>query len=334
MRRSGGPRRSGLLNRTSRNSSRKSTRGMVYRSPALPSFTHCPWKTPINSGWRSGISAKCYPRIAGKGRLSATSECAKRDWFPEARLNLARNLLRRNDDADAIIGLQEGGERRVLSFRGLYDLVSLYSQAMRHAGVGVGDCVAGFMPNVPEAVAALLAAASVGAVWACCSPEFGVGAAVDRLGQVQPKLLFAGDGYRYGGKSFDVLGKVAEIAAKIPSIETTVIVPVLNRRPAINQIGRAVLSDEFTAPFLSGEIRFESLPFDHPVFILFSSGTTGAPKCIIHSAGGALLETLKAQALHFDVKWDDRYFCWTPTGWVTWNSAPVHARSRRFDRNL
>lgn len=240
-------------------------------------------------------------------------------WFPDARFNLARNLLRRNDDAEGVIALQEDGPNRVLSFRQLYDLVSQYVQAMRQAGIGVGDRVAGFLPNVPEAVAALLATISVGAVWACCSPEFGVGAAIDRLGQVEPKLLFAGDGYRYGGKPFDVRDKVAEIVAKIPSIATVVMVPVLNERPAIGGISHSVLSNDFVSSFKPGEISFENLPFDHPVFILFSSGTTGAPKCIMHGAGGTLLETLKAQALQFDVNWGDRYFCWTPTGWVTWN---------------
>jgi acetoacetyl-CoA synthetase len=240
-------------------------------------------------------------------------------WFPEARLNLARNLLRRNDDAPGVIALQEGGGRRSLTFRELRDIVSQYVQAMRGAGIGVGDRVAGFMPNVPEAVAALLATISVGAVWACCSPELGVGAAVDRLIQIGPKLLFAGDGYRYAGKSHEVLGKVADIVARIPSIATTVVVPTLESARSIGQIRSAVLVDEFVSSYPPGDIRFESLPFEHPAFILFSSGTTGAPKCILHSAGGAVLEQLKAQVLHLDVRPGDRYFCWTPTGWVTWN---------------
>lgn len=239
-------------------------------------------------------------------------------WFPGARLNFARNLLRRDDDAAAVIGLREDGYRSVLSFRQLTDLVSRIAQAMRANGIGVGDCVAGFAPNVPETVAFMLAATSLGAIWSCCGPEFGVGAAVDRIGQVSPKLLWTADGYFYGGQTFGILDKVAAIVDQIPSIEVTVIFSVLTQH-AQASVKNAIGFDDFIAPFAAREIEYASLPFDHPVFILFSSGTTGAPKCIVHGAGNALIENLKSQALQFDVKHGDCVYWWSTTGWVVWN---------------
>jgi acetoacetyl-CoA synthetase len=240
-------------------------------------------------------------------------------WFPDARLNFARNLLRRRDDAPAVIALREDGARRVLSFAGLYDLVSRIVQAMLATGIGPGDRVAAYMPNIPEAVAAMLAATSIGAIWSSCAPEFGVGAALDRIGQVQPKLLLTADGYLYGGRSFSLLDKASEIVKGIPSLEQVVVVADLEKRPSIERIEHAWLFHDFIAPFSAGEIAFADLPFNHPVFILFSSGTTGAPKCILHGAGGVLLENLKSMTLQFDVKRDDRVYWWTTTGWVVWN---------------
>jgi acetoacetyl-CoA synthetase len=240
-------------------------------------------------------------------------------WFPQARLNFAENLLWRDDDATAVIGLSEDGGRRVLTFPELRALVSRLARAMRESGVGVGDRVAGYTPNIPEAVAAMLAAASIGAIWSCCSPELGVEAVVDRLEQIAPALLVTADGYRYGGRTFPLLDKAAAIAGRISSIRRTVVVPVLASEPGLALLGDACTFGQFIAPYGATPIAFARLPFDHPVFVLFSSGTTGRAKCIVHGAGGAILENLKAHALQFDVKPDDCVYWWTATGWVVWN---------------
>ena len=240
-------------------------------------------------------------------------------WFPHARLNFARNLLRRRDDEAAIVALREDGERRTLTFAELYDLVSRMAQAMTASGVVAGDRVAAYMPNVPEAIAGMLAATSVGAIWTCCAPEFGVDAALERIGQVGPRLLLTADGYLYAGGRFELAEKAAQIVRSIPSLRTVVVVPNLTSHPHVESIPHAQLIDDFIAPFEAGEIDFASLPFDHPVFILYSSGTTGAPKCIVHGAGGVLIENLKSLALQFDVKPGDRVYWWTTTGWVVWN---------------
>jgi acetoacetyl-CoA synthetase len=240
-------------------------------------------------------------------------------WFPQARLNFGRNMLRRRDDDTAIVALREDGVRRSLSFRELYDLVSRVAQAMTASGVVAGDRVAAYIPNIPEAVAGMIAAASIGAIWCCCAPEFGVAAAVDRLGQVEPKLLLTADGYLYGGGRFDLREKTAELAKALPSVETVVVAENLEPQPDIASIPKAARFADFIAPFPKREIPFTAFPFNHPVFILFSSGTTGAPKCIVHGAGGILLENLKSLGLQFDVKPGDRVYWWTTTGWVVWN---------------
>lgn len=240
-------------------------------------------------------------------------------WFPDARLNFAHNLLRRTDDEPALIALREDGERRSTSFRELHERVSCLSQLMRSEGVGVGDRVAAYVPNITEAVVGMLAATSLGAIWTCCSPEYGTAAAVERIGQLTPKILLAADGYLYGGRHFDLLPRVREIVNQIPSIRRVLVVPLSDATPAIETIPGAVTYQDALATFSPRPIEFESLPFDHPAFVLFSSGTSAAPKCILHSAGGVLLENLKSHALQFDVKAGDRVYMSCASGWVVWN---------------
>ena len=240
-------------------------------------------------------------------------------WFPGARLNFAENLLRRRDDAPGIVFRGEDRVRRSLSFREIHDAVSVLAQALRAAGVVKGDRVAGYLPNMPEAVIAMLATASIGAVWSSASPDFGVQGVVDRFGQIAPKVLFSADGYFYGGKRHDSIGRIARIAAQIPSIERIVVVPYTTVAPDIGAVEKAVTLDEFVAGRTPAEIAFERLPFDHPLYIMYSSGTTGVPKCIVHGAGGTLLQHIKELALHSDVKRGERILYFTTCGWMMWN---------------
>ncbi|HEB95683.1 MAG TPA: acetoacetate--CoA ligase [Sedimenticola thiotaurini] len=241
-------------------------------------------------------------------------------WFPDARLNFAENLLRRRDDGIAVLFRDEQGTERSLTHGGLYDRVSQLEQALRAMGIGPGDRIAGYLPNLPETLIAMLASASIGATWSSCSPDFGVDGVVDRFGQIGPRLLIAADGYFYNGRHFDCLEKVAAIRQRIPSLERTLIVDYTGG----GADGAAALADtvtleQFTAPFQAGDIEFEQLPFDHPLYILFSSGTTGTPKCIVHGAGGTLLQHLKEHRLHCDIRPDDRVFYFTTCGWMMWN---------------
>ena len=240
-------------------------------------------------------------------------------FFPEARLNYAENLLRRRDDADALVFWGEDKVKRRLSHRQLYDLVSRLAQAMKAAGVGPGDRVAGFVPNMPETIAAMLATASLGAIWSSCSPDFGVQGVLDRFGQIAPKLLITADGYWYGGKSFDSLGRIGECLPQLPSIEGIVVLPYLGDAPDLGKLPKAVRLADFIAPYPAGPIDFAKLPFNHPLFIMYSSGTTGVPKCIVHGAGGTLIQHLKEHLLHSDIKSGDRQFYFTTCGWMMWN---------------
>jgi acetoacetyl-CoA synthetase len=240
-------------------------------------------------------------------------------WFPDARLNFAENLLRRRDDADALVFWGEDRVRRRITHAGLHDQVSRLAQALAAAGVEAGDRVAAYLPNMPETVAAMLAASSLGAVWSSCSPDFGVQGVVDRFGQIEPKVLFAADGYYYNGKSHDCLGKLAEILNRMPPVARTVIVPYMRAAPPLDGLPGAVMLDDFIAGFEAGEIAFRRLPFNHPLYILYSSGTTGAPKCMVHGAGGTLLQHVKEHLLHCDIKPGDRVFYFTTCGWMMWN---------------
>lgn len=240
-------------------------------------------------------------------------------FFPDARLNFAENLLRRRDEADAIVFRGEDQVQRRLSHAELYALVARLAQAMAACGVEPGDRVAGYLPNMPEAVAAMLAAASIGAVWSSCSPDFGVDGVLDRFGQITPKLLIAADGAFYAGKRVFILDKVAEVARRLPGLRQTVVVPYVWGHPPIEGIAGAVTLDDFIADYEAGEIAFRRLPFNHPLYILYSSGTTGKPKCIVHGAGGTLLQHLKEHQFHCDIRPDDRVFYFTTCGWMMWN---------------
>ena len=255
----------------------------------------------------------------GETVLADGEEMPGARWFPDARLNFAENLLRRGDGADAIVFWGEDEVRRRLSWAELRAEVSKLSQAFRAMGVGPGDRVAAFMPNMPETMIAALASASVGAVFSSCSPDFGSDGVLDRFGQIEPKVLFSADGYFFNGQTYDSLPRLAEIAARLPSVEKTVVVPYVGTQPPLAGIAGGVTWRDFTRTFTAGEISFTRLPFDHPLYILYTSGTTGEPKCIVHGAGGTLLQHAKEHALMCDIKPGDRVFYATTTGWMMWN---------------
>jgi acetoacetyl-CoA synthetase len=239
-------------------------------------------------------------------------------WFPDARLNFAENLLRHRDDQEAILFKSETGETAEYSFRDLYSAVAQTAAGLKSAGVETGDRVAGYMPNLPETVIAMLAASSIGAIWSSCSPDFGIDGVVDRLGQIQPKVLFCAAAYSYNGKTHDCLDKVRGIVRAISSIEKTIVVPYKNPDANLKKIPGVTWMKDFTDNG-AAEIDFVRLPFDHPVYILYSSGTTGIPKCITHGAGGTLIQHLKELVLHTNLRRSDRICYFTTCGWMMWN---------------
>jgi acetoacetyl-CoA synthetase len=239
-------------------------------------------------------------------------------WFPGARLNFAENLLHCRDERPAILFANEQGQRQAITFDDLARQVARCAAGLRRLGVQPGDRVAGYLPNLPETVVAMLAATSLGAVWSSTSPDFGVAGVVDRFGQVEPRILITADGYVYGGKRFDCLDRVRDVCRQIASIKHVVVVPYLEQ-PALDGLPGAVSWRELLQDAGAGSPAFERFDFDHPLCTLYSSGTTGPPKCIVHSAGGILVQHLKEHVLHTDLKPTDRLFFFTTCGWMMWN---------------
>lgn len=256
----------------------------------------------------------------GSERLRQPTAMPGAEWFPQAKLNFAENLLRRRDERQALVFWGEDQCKTQLSYAELYAAVSRLAQALRAQGVGVGDRVAGMMPNMPATLVAMLASSAIGAIWSSCSPDFGVDGALDRFGQVEPKVWFVPDGYWYNGKKIDIASKVSAIAAGLPTVSRIITVPYIHDGTLAGfSDERAQNWDDFLAPYPAGEIEFARLPFNHPLYILFSSGTTGKPKCIVHGAGGTLLQHVKEHQLHADVREGDRLFYFTTCGWMMWN---------------
>ena len=240
-------------------------------------------------------------------------------WFPGARLNFAENLLRYRDDQLAFLFIGEQQTSKRMTYAELYDSVTRLAHSLREAGIGVGDRVVGYMPNLIETIIGMLAATSLGATWSSCATDIGPAAAIERLGQVEPQALITADGYFYKGKVFNTLEHAAEVARGIPSLKKVIVVSYTGERPDISKIPNALHYEDFLSKEPNLEMQFEQLPFDHPLYIMFSSGTTGKPKCMVQGAGGVLINHLKELLLHTDLKRSDRIFYITSCSWMMWN---------------
>ncbi len=258
-------------------------------------------------------------------------------WFMGAELNFAENLLRYRDDRVALIFKSEAEKSLKMTYKELYNEVAKMARSLKELGVQVGDRVVGFMPNMPQTIIAMLAASSLGATWSSCSPDFGIKGVLDRFGQIQPKVLFTADGYFYKGKKFDSLERISNILKELPSIEKVIVVPYTQEKPDISGVPKAVYFDDFKASEDNLEIEFVQVPFSHPQYIMYSSGTTGLPKCMVQSAGGVLINHLKELIIHTDLKREDTIFYFTTCGWMMWNwltsSLAVGASLVLFDGN-
>ena len=281
------------------------------------------WRWSIDHMDRFWMSFKDWADIIGEGWNTPVMEPLAKlpgvSWFPGARLNFAENLLRFRSDSDAIVFWGEDRVRRTLSFNDLHQHVSVLAQAMRNMGIAPGDRVAAYMPNMPETIIAMLAATAIGATFTSCSPDFGVAGVLDRFGQVEPRLLLSAESYIYGGREHSSLDKLQAIVNGLPSLERVVVVPYLNEKPDLSGIRATQMLADFTSGLSPQRIEFERLPFNHPLYIMYSSGTTGVPKCIVHGAGGTLIQHIKEHRLHCDIREGDRIFYFTTCGWMMWN---------------
>lgn len=267
---------------------------------------------PVDAPWTSVL--------VGGERMAPPDPIMGPRWFTDTRLNFAEHLLRRRDDGLAVVSWNERGPQQRITWRELAARVAVCARALESHGVGAGDRVAGWMPNLPETVIVMLAAASLGATWSSCSPDFGTKGVLDRFGQIEPTVLVAADGYWYAGKQIDCLPRLAEIVATLPSLRATWVVSYANPGGSLAAIPGAVRFEEVMAAWAGDETpRFARMPFDHPLYILYSSGTTGLPKCMVHGAGGTLLQHWKELALHTDLRPDDVLFYFTTCGWMMWN---------------
>jgi acetoacetyl-CoA synthetase len=257
-----------------------------------------------------------FEKAAAK-TLTRPDDIMHAGWFAGAELNYAEHLLRHGGERAALVFTAENGDRREVSFDELRHCAAGVAEGLRRAGVVRGDRVGGYLPNCPEAIIAMLATASIGAIWSSCSPDFGVAGVVDRFGQIGPRVLFTANAYTYNGKRFDCAETVAGIVAAIPEIRQTVVVPFADDSMDLTAITGAIAFDDFRTE--DTELRFEPVAFDHPLFVMYSSGTTGVPKCIVHGHGGTLLQILKEHVLHCDIGPDDRLFYFTTCGWMMWN---------------
>ena len=238
-------------------------------------------------------------------------------WFEGATLNFAENLLRHRDEKIAIHFYCEDGNQKLLTYAELYNAVSRLAQSMREIGIKKNDCIAGFMPNIPETIIAMLATSSIGAIWSSCSPDFGVKGILDRFSQIEPKLIFSASGYLYNGKEINCLEKIKNVLSDLPSVKKTIVIPFKGDTDSF--LNNDVIAwDNFLANS-SDNLKFEHLPFDHPLYILYSSGTTGLPKSIVHSVGGTLIQHLKELKLHTNLNKNDNIFYFTTCGWMMWN---------------
>ncbi len=276
--------------------------------------------TDLEGFWESvweygGVkAAKPYSSVLSKREMPGA------EWFSGAELNYAEHAFARaGENKPAIIHQSEVRPLAEMGWDELRGRTAALAAGLRELGVGRGDRVVAYLPNVPEALIGLLACASLGAVWSSCSPDFGAGSVVDRFAQIEPKVLLAVDGYRYGGKDYDRTEVVARLQREIPSLQKTILLPYLNDAPDTSELSDLVLWDELLATYEGAELHFEPVPFDHPLWVLYSSGTTGLPKAIVQSHGGILTEHLKAILLHMDLGPEDRFFWFTTTGWMMWN---------------